>query len=431
MYRPEGKTVPRIGRPETASGFLHLQTLCVRLTVLASRPTQAQNIAMGRQHTAKPIRRLSATLLWSLAAALACTASQAEAEPPVRWSTQIAQQWYAQQPWLVGANYIPATAINPLEMWQADTFDPARMDVELGWAEAIGMNTLRVFLHDLLWRQDPAGLRARMDTFLGIAARHHIRPLFVLFDSVWNPKPHLGRQPEPLPGVHNSGWVQSPGADELADPTSYPKLEAYVRGVVGAFARDPRVLGWDVWNEPPVAGVSGSHWQRQEAPHKEELVQRLLPQVFAWARAVKPVQPLTSGVWTDGGPALKQWPRTAQIQIEQSDVLSFHSYGGPTELARRIRMLEVWGRPVMCTEYMARAVGSTFVNSLPILKRRHVAAYNWGLVAGKTQTIYPWDSWDQPYVGSHTLPVWFHDVFYPNGRPYRQDEVDLIRQLTR
>lgn len=386
---------------------------------------------MTGQHTAKSTRRLPAVLLPLLAAGLACTVSRAQAEPPGRWSTQAAQEWYAHQPWLVGANYIPATAINPLEMWQAGTFDPARIDTELGWADAIGMNTMRVFLHDLLWQQDAAGLRARIDTFLGIAARHHIRPLFVLFDSVWNPEPHLGRQPEPVPGVHNSGWVQSPGAKELADPASYPALEAYVRGVVGAFARDPRVLGWDLWNEPTVASMSDSHWSGQEAPHKEERVQQLLPQVFAWARAEKPIQPLTSGVWTDGGPALKQWPQTAQIQIEQSDVMSFHSYGGPTELTHRIRTLQVWGRPVMCTEYMARTAGSTFANSLPILKRYHVAAYNWGLVAGKTQTIYPWDSWDRPYVGAQTLPEWFHDVLYPDGRPYRPSEVDLIRRLTR
>ena len=354
----------------------------------------------------------------------------AQAGTPERWSRQAAQQWYAKQPWLVGANYIPASAINELEMWQADSFDPSRIDAELGWAEAIGMNTMRVFLHDLLWQQDPAGFKQRIDTYLGIADRHHIRTLFVLFDSVWDPSPRLGRQHDPVPGVHNSGWVQSPGATELADPAQYPKLEAYVRGVIGAFAHDRRVLGWDLWNEPTIGGTSNSHWPHLEAPHKDELVRELLPQVFRWARSVRPAQPLTSGVWIGGELSWDRLPRTAQIQIEESDVLSFHSYDPPAEVARRIKALARYGRPLLCTEYMARSVGSTFQGTLPVLKKYHVAAINWGLVAGKTQTIYPWDSWEQPYVGTHTLTVWFHDVFQSDGRPYRQEEVDLIRRLS-
>jgi hypothetical protein len=349
---------------------------------------------------------------------------------PARWTQQAANAWYEQQPWLVGANYIPASAINQLEMWQADTFDPERIDLELGWAEAIGMNTMRVFLHDLLWQQDAAGFTQRINRFLTIADHHHIRILFVLFDSVWDPSPHLGKQHDPVPGVHNSGWVQSPGAGELADPASYPALEAYVKGVVASFARDRRVLGWDVWNEPTIGGSSESNWPGSEAPQKEEHVQRLLPQVFDWARAAGATQPLTSGVWTSGGPDWSRWPRTAQIQIEESDILSFHSYDRPAEVVRRIEALRIYGRPLLCTEYMARTAGSTFAGTLPILKRYHVGAISWGLVAGRTQTIYPWDSWKAPYVGTHTLSVWFHDVFYANGRPYRQPEVNLIRRLS-
>src|SRR5579862_5386287 len=192
----------------------------------------------------KRIAILSAVLL-----AVASGALRA-AEAPVRWTEQQADAWYAKQGWLVGSNYLPATASNELEMWQADTFDPKRIDLELGWAESLGLNTMRVFLHDLLWQQDAPGFQNRIDTFLSIAAKHHIRILFVLFDSCWDPYPHLGKQREPRPGVHNSGWVQSPGAKALEDASQYPRLEAYVTGVVGAFAKDPRVLAWDVWNEP-------------------------------------------------------------------------------------------------------------------------------------------------------------------------------------
>jgi len=117
-----------------------------------------------------------------------------------RWSEKAANDWYRKQPWLVGSNYIPGTAINQLEMWQADSFDPATIDRELGWAEGIGMNTMRVFLHDLAWQQDAQGFLHRMDTFLAIAARHRIRPVFVLFDSCWDPAPTPGRQRAPVPG---------------------------------------------------------------------------------------------------------------------------------------------------------------------------------------------------------------------------------------
>jgi hypothetical protein len=181
---------------------------------------------------------------------VSCLNAQQPSGTRERWTEAQANAWYTQQPWPVGADFLPSTAVNELEMWQADTFDPATIDRELGWADAIGMNTMRVFLHNLLWDQDPKGFTSRIDTFLGIAARHHIRPVFVLFDSCWDPRPKLGPQHPPIPGVHNSGWVQAPGTEVLSDPAQFPRLEIYVKGVVGAFANDPRILAWDIWNEP-------------------------------------------------------------------------------------------------------------------------------------------------------------------------------------
>src|SRR6202790_5009811 len=205
-----------------------------------------------------------------------------QAEPRQRWTEKAANDWYARQPWLVGRNYTPATAINELEMWQADTFDPKRIDLELGWAESIGLNTMRVFLHDLPWQPDAWGFRARIDTFLQIAAKHHIKPLFVLFDSCWDPEPRRGKQHVPRPGIHNSGWVQSPGAKVLQDPSQYPRLEAYVKGVVGAFAKDDRVLGWDIWNEPD--NGNGGSYKDLEPKNKNDLVIALLPKPSPWAQ---------------------------------------------------------------------------------------------------------------------------------------------------
>jgi len=343
---------------------------------------------------------------------------------------QKANAWYARQPWLVGSNYVPKSAINQLEMWQEATFDPVEIDKELSWAEAMGMNTMRVFLHDLLWQQDAGGFQTRIDRFLTIASQHHIRPMFVLFDSCWDPLPHLGPQHPPIPGVHNSGWVESPGAAALADATQYPRLKAYVQGMVGAFAKDNRILAWDVWNEPGVDNAGSYPKEELKEKDKTARVPALLPQVFEWAREANPMQPLTSGVWAvDTSPDGADLGELQQIQLRESDIITFHNYRWPEYFKRQVSWLKKYNRPVICTEYMARSVGSTFDTVLPIAKEERVGAINWGFVAGKTQTYLPWDSWEHPYVLSHP-PVWFHEVLHPDGTPYRQAEVDLIRRLT-
>jgi hypothetical protein len=372
------------------------------------------------------MNRLS--ILFAVTAVLLISHTSSAQTP--RWTEQKANDWYAQQPWLLGSNYIPKSAINELEMWQADTFDPNQIDKELGWAEAMGMNTMRVFLHDLLWQQDAAGFRKRIDHFLTIASRHHIRPLFVLFDSCWDPAPQLGPQHPPVPGIHNSGWVQSPGAKALADPAQVPRLKTYVQGVVGAFAKDYRILGWDVWNEPGSDQTDNYPKSEMKNTDKTARVAVLLPQAFEWAREMNPVQPLTSGVYeVDTTTDEDSQDELEKIQLRESDVITFHNYSWPESFQDEIKWLRRFNRPVICTEYMARSVGSTFDTILPVAKREHVGAINWGFVAGKTQTYYPWESWSHPYIRSDP-PVWFHEVLRDDGTPYRKAEVDLIRQLT-
>ena len=367
------------------------------------------------------------SVLFTAVGAAALTLSALPADAREQWTRADANRWYGQQPWLLGANYAPATAINQLEMWQADTFDPATIDKELAWAEQLHMNTMRVFLHNLLWEQDAAGLKRRINAFLTIAARHHIRPVFVLFDSCWDPNPKLGAQHPPIPGVHNSGWVQGPGAARLADRSQYGKLEAYVKDVVGTFARDRRILAWDLWNEPNNEGGGGGSYP--PTPNKKELVAPLLDQVFSWAQGQDPVQPLTSGVWIG-----EHWDQAdtldpvEKIQIARSDIMTFHDYSWPETFVRRARQMQSYGRPVICTEYMARGAGSTFDGSLPIGKKLNIGMINWGFVDGKTQTRMPWDSWKKPYTYEEPT-VWFHEVLRSDGKPYREAETELMKRL--
>jgi hypothetical protein len=347
-------------------------------------------------------------------------------EPRAQWTAEQANAWHAKQPWLVGCNFGPSTAINQLEMWQADTWDPKTIDRELGWAQDLGFTSVRVFLHDLLWKQDSKGFLKRMDEFLQIADRHHIGVMFVLLDGVWDTHPKLGKQREPVPHVHNSGWVQSPGVEILSNPARHDELKPYIQGVVGHFRNDRRIQVWDVFNEPDNLGPA---YRKLEPDNKPALATMLTRKVFAWAREMNPSQPLTSGVWmgTWGDP--EKLTPIEKAQLEESDVISFHTYSKLDEVKKCVANLKRYQRPILCTEFMARPNGSRFDPILGYLAEQNVAAYNWGFVAGKTQTIYPWDSWNKKYTAEP--PVWFHDIFRADGRPYDVKEVEYIKSVTR
>ncbi len=343
-----------------------------------------------------------------------------------QWTPARANEWYASLPWLSGANFLPMSAVNELEMWQADTFDPREIDREMGLAEGLGLTTMRTFLHDLAWSQDPAGFFSRVDQYLDIASRHGIRTMLVLFDSVWDPNPRVGKQPDPVPGRHNSRWVQSPGAFALTHASEYPRLERYVKETVSRYAHDPRVLAWDIMNEPD--NTNANSYGAREPAEKTAYAYHLMVTAFGWVREVNPDQPLTAGVWHNDWSQDNVLLDFEKFQLTASDIITFHCYEPAPQMAFRIQSLRRFGRPIICTEYMARPRGCTFQAVMPLLKKENVGAINWGFVSGRSQTIYPWDSWEHPYAGEPQ--VWFHDIFRPDGTPYSAEETDVIKSLT-
>ncbi len=352
------------------------------------------------------------TLLAVVVLFIACqnASKKAEKSEPVstRWTVGQAQQWATENGWLRGSNFNPSTAINQLETWQAESFDTATINRELGWAEEIGMNVMRVYLHHVAWEVDKEGFKGRMKAYLDIAGKHGIKTVFVFFDDCWNPTYAAGKQPDPKPGVHNSGWVRDPGDLLYQDSTLMTVLEAYVKDVLTTFKDDKRIAIWDLYNEP---GNSG--YGNQSMP--------LLKKVFEWGWEVRPSQPMSSGVWNLALSDLNKF------QVENSDIITYHNYEGPEKHQAAIDTLQRYGRPMVCTEYMARRNNSYFQNIMPMLKEQNIGAINWGLVAGKSNTKY---AWDEPIADGSEPPLWFHEIFHPDGKPYRQEEVDLIKSLT-
>ena len=321
------------------------------------------------------------------------------------WSRERAREWYEDVGVIRGCNYLPRTALNATEMWQADTFDPETIEQELGWAREVGYNSLRVFLQYLVWRDDAEGLKKRIDRFLTIAGEQGVSAMMVPFCdcSFAGKEPYLGKQDDPIPGVHNSGWVPSPGLKRVTDRAVWPDLERYVKDIVGVFAMDERVLIWDLYNEPGNSGMGEKSLPLAEA-------------AFAWAREARPRQPLTTGLYTDFG------GRMSMRILELSDIVSFHGYDEPARVEEKIKHCQTTGRPVMCTEWLRRQARNTFESTLPLFSEHKIGWYHWGLVAGRTQTYMHWGS----ERGAPVPRIWQHDVFHEDGTPYDAREMELV-----
>ena len=281
-----------------------------------------------------------------------------------------------------------------LKCGKASTWDPETIRKELGWAQSIGMNTLRVYLHDLVWADDEVGLYKRMDEFLRICDDYRVRPSFVFFDDCHYPEPKLGEQPLPVARWHNSGWRNSPArgvalrfAEGKATDEEVARLKGYVQNTIRRFANDPRVLYWELYNEP--GRGNGENGDMAGAGSKSSIGEksnRLVYYSWVWARQVNPSQPICSN---SAGSIGKM---NIAINRLNSDFHSIHSYSPPDGLEKLILEYKKDGRPVVVTEWLARTRGSTVAECLPVMKKHKVGAINWGFVSGKSGTIWPWES---------------------------------------
>lgn len=354
-----------------------------------------------------------------------------------RWSTQQAQDWYAQQAWPCGCNFLPSTAVNFIAMWQAASFDLPTLKRELAWAQQVGFNTLRTNLPYTVWQADPTGLKQRMQTFLSVAARHQLSVVFCLFDDCGfsGEEPNNQQQPEPVAGVHNSRAMASPGRKALLQSSNWLKLQAYVQDIIHSFAHDSRILFWDLYNEPGNAMIFDSQGQHEFDHALEAASLNLLLDTFAWARACQPSQPLSTGGWHVPLPWVSDDTHYFEHSIDQtafalSDIINFHAYLPRSAVQHCLNLISTYERPVMCTEWMARSIGSRIEEQLPLFQAHKVGSWQWGLVKGRTQTHIPWPAVKLSLADyQENTSEWFHDLLHDDGRPYAATEVALIQQL--
>lgn len=344
----------------------------------------------------------------------ACSVKVAE-----RWSEGKANDWYAAQPWPVGCVYMPSYGGTPVEIWGEEYFNADVVDSELALAEDLGFNAIRIFLCDIVWQEDPDGFMDRLEETVRIADKHGLRILMTFFTNGGTIKnPFTGPQPQPVPGVHNSVWMSSPGKDVVNDPGKWPVMERYVKQVIRKYRKDPRILAWCLYNEP-------------ENTNGFETLP-FLKEVYRWAREVNPVQPLTSPMWAT--PDSRSYNKEiSEFICSASDIISFHSYNDLSKCSLFVDYCLQFGRPVICSEWMARSRGSDYYSILPLFKEKKIGSFSYGLVNGKQQCHYPWNPVEdgKPVPFTEEPSVWFHDLFYPDHTPYSEEETAFIKEMTR
>lgn len=368
-------------------------------------------------------------------AVAALSAAELFAARTAPWTKEKAWDWYNDQPWIRGCNYMPASAANRVDQWQALGSEARfeEMDRELALAESIGFNAVRLILAEEgfgVWVHDHDGFLARFERALGVCAKHKIRAIIVLGNDCSRPK-QLWKLPEPGPqpcdwGYHGGRKLSQhgsfPGAlgyTSLDDPDLNPKFYRMCEELLTKYRDDDRILFWNLWNEP---GNNGRG--KVSAPHLKKLFE------LAWQ--IDPKQPLAADVWASRGDAAQD---TAEgVAAACSDIISYHSYSDlGTQMALAKALKERFGRPLVNTEWLARILHCEVFDVYPFFAQNRIGCTCWGFVAGKYQTYEPWEGmWKQIEKGggqNYAMTKWFHDLFRPSLRPYDPKEIDVIKHV--
>ena len=345
----------------------------------------------------------------------------------MRWSEEKAWDWYNRKPWIRGCNYRASDCINWIEQWQELDFDKKMQtfDRELKLAADIGFNSIRTLLSFEVWDQQHDGFMDRLEQFLTLAASHGISVMPIFGNDCCVPKElyqpaRMGRQPEPEPGYHggrkdgtHAVMHDKPAYSILDDAETARRFERFVDEVVGRYAKDQRIIIWDIFNEPGMTRRGSL-----SLPH--------MVRFFEIARSHDPIQPLTAGAWDNLTGTLSEIEQKA---VDLSDVVSFHSYDNYIKMIEILDTLGKYKRPLLNTEWLHRCWNNRVEEMFPLFYLMRIGCYNWGLVAGKSQTFEPWEKLYHDPDPSWDLTKWQHDLFRQNLRPYDPKEIQVIRHF--
>lgn len=348
-----------------------------------------------------------------------------------QWTKEQAWKWYNSRPWIRGCNFMSSDCANRIDQWQEfgfeERFETTKREIEL--AESIGYNSFRLILEFEVWDRQHDGFMKRLDRYLAYMYDHGITAMLVLSNDCSVPKAffkpavmgpqsydlgyHGGRKNSPHQGYENNErW------NIRDDPEIAKRYNEFVREIITTYAHDPRVIIWNIINEPGNARGTKSLEQMEK--------------FFEIAWTISPDQPLCADVWSSDMRGARASNTIEQRALELSDVISFHQYGGFDTMVGEIEQIKTLGRPALNTEWLHRIFHNNVENMYPLFYLEKIGSYNWGFVAGKYQTYEPWEGiWQTVANGGgkdYDLTKWQHDLFRPSLRPYDPKEIEIIKK---
>ena len=350
-----------------------------------------------------------------------------------KWSKEKAWEWYNSRPFIRGCNYMSADCANRIDQWQALGFEERfeTTEKELKLMQELGFNSVRLILEYVVWEKEHDSFLERFERYISLCAKYGISCMIVLANDCMPPKTELWKMPDV--GVQNYDWGyhggrrhSQHGGHNCPAPHYYFDDEKYrdsyfemVKEIVTLYKDDPRILMWDLFNEP---GNS----------NREEITMPYLVRMFETVREINPSQPLTVGAWWFDSNDFHT-SKLNEYALENSDIITYHCYNTYVEHVKLIKYLKGFGRPLVNTEWLARCTGNSVFENFPLFYLENIGCYNWGFVAGKYQTYEPYEAHWNWYYNDPNAPIdftkWFHDLYRPSHKPYDPRETELIRKF--